>query len=113
RGTRCSWTVRVPSRNWGFGPEAPKARLLEQLDGISTTDMHRRHVAELRKLRKIVVTFAVLPEFLPWCRLLHFQRRSRRTPSIYSVQICGTEIYAVITGIGMRSVREELRDLLV
>ena len=63
----------------------------------------------VRKLFRIIVTFAVRAEFSPWRRLRRFKRVNGS--SIYLSQSGGGDIYAVVTGIGTRGTREELRKL--
>src|SRR5262249_502593 len=63
-------------------------------------------------LPKIVVTFAVRTEFTAWRRLSPFVPvNGRRTP-IYLMRTGDSEVYAVMTGIGTRSVQNQLRELL-
>lgn len=60
---------------------------------------------------KIVLTFAVKSEFASWRRLAGFQRLHGAGASVYRAQRTGAELYTVITGIGARDVKEDLRKL--
>jgi adenosylhomocysteine nucleosidase len=64
-------------------------------------------------LLKIVVTFAVAAEFDPWRRMSRFEAVRKNDVPTYSVRIGDAEVHAVITGIGTRSVGNELQNLLV
>jgi len=59
----------------------------------------------------IVATFAVMSEFAPWRRLRAFGRVDRGRP-IYQTRIGDADVFAVITGIGMRNVNGQFEDLL-
>src|SRR2546430_17683026 len=72
-------------------------------------DMSCDRNSGVRKLLRIIVTFAVRAEFSPWRRLRRFKRVNGN--SIYLSQSGGDDIYAVVTGIGTRGTREELRKL--
>lgn len=61
---------------------------------------------------KIVVTFALESEFARWRRVSRFERVSGASVPTYLVRRREAEVYAVLTGVGMRSVQNELRDLL-
>jgi adenosylhomocysteine nucleosidase len=63
-------------------------------------------------LPKIVVTFAVRSEFAAWRRMSGFEPVNRGDDAIYLMRTGDAEVYAVITGIGMRSVRSDLQRLL-
>jgi adenosylhomocysteine nucleosidase len=58
------------------------------------------------------VTFAVRSEFAAWRRMSGFEPVNRRDDTIYLMRTGDAEVYAVITGIGMRSVRSDLQRLL-
>ena len=60
---------------------------------------------------KIIVTFAVWAEFAPWRRMLSFERFGQ-SDVIYLARHDGTEVYAVITGIGARNAQTQLQKLL-
>ena len=61
---------------------------------------------------KIVVTFALPQEFGAWRRIARFEPLKGRGGPIYLMRTANAEVYAVMLGIGMRSVPSELRDLL-
>src|SRR6185369_5974088 len=61
---------------------------------------------------RIVSTFAVPSEFAPWRRMRTFQRTESGRIPIYRAQIGGAEVYAVVTGIGMRNIRDQFEALL-
>src|SRR5262249_47978848 len=65
-----------------------------------------------RKDMRIVSTFAVPSEFAPWRRMRAFQRKDSGKIPIYHAQIGDAEVYAVITGIGMRNIRDQFEGLL-
>jgi adenosylhomocysteine nucleosidase len=64
------------------------------------------------QLLKIVVTFALESEFAVWRRMAHFQTVDSLGASTYLMQTESAQVYAVITGIGTRSVNTELRNVL-
>ena len=61
---------------------------------------------------KIIVTFAVRTEFAPWRRMWNFERVGEKHAPIYLARRDRTEVYAVITGIGMRGAQTQLGKLL-
>lgn len=61
---------------------------------------------------KIVVTFAVRAEFAPWRRIRNFERVGESDAPVYLARHGKAEVYAVITGIGARNGRTQLRKLL-
>ena len=61
---------------------------------------------------KIVVTFALPSEFGAWRRIARFQPLNGRGGPIYLMRTANAEVYAVVLGIGMRSVPSGLQDLL-
>jgi adenosylhomocysteine nucleosidase len=63
-------------------------------------------------LLKIVVTFAVWPEFAPWRRMAGFEALNGRDIPTFVKRTRDAEIYAVITGVGARSMETPLRSLL-
>jgi nucleoside phosphorylase len=64
------------------------------------------------KLLRIIVTFAVRPEFASWRRLWGFKRVNRGRVPIYFTHRGPAEVYAVITGIGARGEQTEFEELL-
>jgi nucleoside phosphorylase len=60
---------------------------------------------------RIVLTFALTSEFAPWRRMAGFRRVNGNGIPVYSMHNRDAEVCAVITGIGTRSVKSELRDL--
>jgi len=58
------------------------------------------------------VTFAVRSEFAAWRRMSGFEPVSRLDGTLYLMRIGDAEVYAFITGIGMRSARSDLQHLL-
>ena len=61
-------------------------------------------------LLKIIVTFAVEAEFATWRRMSHFEPAPGAGIRTYVMRTPEAEIHAVITGIGVRSLRSELQD---
>jgi adenosylhomocysteine nucleosidase len=61
---------------------------------------------------RIVSTFAVPSEFAPWRRMRTFQLTGSGRIPIYYAQIGRAEVYAVVTGIGMRNIRDQFETLL-
>ena len=61
---------------------------------------------------KIVVTFALSQEFAHWRRIRRFDRLKRDNGCIYLMRSGDAEVYAVMLGIGMRSIPSELQELL-
>jgi adenosylhomocysteine nucleosidase len=64
------------------------------------------------KFQKIIVTFAVPAEFATLRRLRHFKRVTGPGPAVYAARVDRTEVFAVTTGIGVRSMHAELRKRL-
>jgi adenosylhomocysteine nucleosidase len=60
----------------------------------------------------MVVTFALPSEFGAWRRIARFEPLNGRAGPIYLMRTANLEVYAVMSGIGMRSVPGELEDLL-
>jgi nucleoside phosphorylase len=58
---------------------------------------------------KIVSTFAVTSEFAPWRRMRGFGRIDAK---VYRAKFGETDVYAVITGIGMRAVASDFEQIL-
>jgi nucleoside phosphorylase len=58
---------------------------------------------------KIVSTFAVASEFAPWRRMRGFGRVDAK---VYRARVGATDVYAVITGIGMRAVESDFEQIL-
>jgi nucleoside phosphorylase len=61
---------------------------------------------------RVLVTFAAATEFSSWRRMSGFRRIIGEHAPVYAKQIGGVEVYVVITGIGTRLVRNELREFL-
>jgi nucleoside phosphorylase len=62
-------------------------------------------------LLKIVVTFALRSEFAAWRRIARFEPLDERR-SFYLMRSPTAEVYAVMLGVGMRSVPTELHELM-
>jgi adenosylhomocysteine nucleosidase len=60
---------------------------------------------------KIVVTFAVRAEFANW-RRSGFSQIEKAKPQVFRMKTAEAEVYALLTGIGMVSSRDELREML-
>jgi len=61
---------------------------------------------------KIIVTFALPQEFAYWRRIRRFEQLNTDNDCIYLMRSGDAEVYAVMLGIGMRSVPSELQELL-
>jgi len=58
---------------------------------------------------RIVVTFAVDAEFVPWRRLRAFHAVSASSPAIYETEIAGAQICVVLTGMGKENAGQAMR----
>jgi nucleoside phosphorylase len=61
---------------------------------------------------KVVVTFALRSELAPWLRLRAFHRMAAKGWRFYETTIAGTEVRAVLTGIGPSHAKEAIRVAL-
>lgn len=61
---------------------------------------------------KMVVTFAVFPEFRPWARLRPFRGVAAGGLRCYEARIGGTEVRVLLTGVGARKAAEVVRHAL-
>lgn len=61
---------------------------------------------------KIVVTFAVFPEFRPWARLRPFRRCAAGGLRCYETRIAGSDVRVLLTGVGARNAAEVVRHAL-
>ena len=61
---------------------------------------------------KIIVTFAVASEFTRWRRYSRFTRIDCAGTPVHRARVGDIEIYALMTGIGMRRSQRELQQLL-
>jgi nucleoside phosphorylase len=61
---------------------------------------------------KVLVTFAVEPEFAPWRKLRKFVATTVNGITVYSAEIGGTAVDVVLTGMGAENARRATRGIL-